>query len=203
MKTEKALAEKGYKIIAGIDEAGRGPIAGPVVAASVVLPADFDFPEITDSKKLSEKKRDEFFDIIKSNALYIGIGISEPEEIDRINILRATHTAMKRAVENMGVLPDIALVDGLPVKGLPCPHNAVVKGDALVKSISCASIIAKVTRDRIMKEYGEKYPCYGFEKHKGYGTKAHIEAIKKYGVCPIHRKTFEPVFSMEHTISLF
>lgn len=203
MKTENLYRLKGYNVIAGVDEAGRGPIAGPVVAGAVILPRDFDFPLITDSKKLTEKKRDEFFDIIKEYALYVGVGIVSPEEIDEINILRATHLAMKKAIENLGSMPDIALVDGLPVKGLPCEHNAIVKGDALVKSISCASIIAKVTRDRIMTEYDDLYPQYGFAKHKGYGTKAHINAIKKYGVCPIHRKTFEPIFSMEHTISLF
>lgn len=203
MKVEKEYIEKGYKIIAGVDEAGRGPIAGPVVAGAVILDLDFNHPEITDSKKLSEKKREEFFEIIKNEALYVGVGIVEPEEIDKINILVATHKAMRLAIENLGIMPNIALVDGLPVKGLPCEHNAIVKGDALVKSISCASIIAKVTRDRIMNEYDLKYPEYGFKNHKGYGTKAHIEAIKTYGSCPIHRKTFEPIYSMEHTLELF
>ena len=203
MKIENEYREKGYNIICGVDEAGRGPIAGPVVAGAVILPLDFDFPQITDSKKLTEKKRDEFFDIIKANALHWSVGIIEPKEIDEINILRATHKAMRFAIEGLGIMPDIALVDGLPVKGLPCSHDAIVKGDAKVKSISCASILAKVTRDRIMIEADKLYPEYGFAGHKGYGTKAHIEAIEKYGVCPIHRMTFEPIYSMEHKLTLF
>ena len=203
MKTEIQYTEKGYKIIAGVDEAGRGPIAGPVVAGACILPLDFNHPLITDSKKITEKKRDEYFDIIKSEALSWAVGIIEPKEIDEINILQATHKAMRLAIEGLNVLPDIALVDGLPVKGLPCEHNAIVKGDALVKSISCASILAKVTRDRIMIELGEKYPEYNFQKHKGYGTKEHIEAIKKHGPCPAHRLTFEPIRSMESTLYLF
>ena len=203
MTEEEKYRKLGYRIVAGVDEAGRGPLAGPVVAGSVILPEDFDYPEITDSKKLSEKKREEFFDIIKTQALYVGVGIVSPQEIDRINILAAAHKAMKLAVLDMGIMPDMALCDGLPVKGLPCPHNAIVKGDALVKSISCASIIAKVTRDRIMKEYDKIYPQYGFASHKGYCTKAHIKALEEYGACPIHRKTFEPIFSMEHRLDLF
>lgn len=203
MNIEKEYLEKGYKIIAGVDEAGRGPIAGPVVASAVILDLNFNHEEITDSKKLSEKKREEFFEIIMSEALHVGVGVIEPAEIDEINILAATHKAMRLAIENLGVMPDIALVDGLPVKGLPCHHNAIVKGDALVKSISCASIIAKVTRDRIMNEYHIKYPEYDFKKHKGYGTKAHIEAIKKHGPSPIHRMSFEPIYSMEHKLELF
>ncbi|MBQ7257168.1 MAG: ribonuclease HII [Abditibacteriota bacterium] len=194
---------KNYKIIVGIDEAGRGPIAGPVVAGAVILPEDFSNPEITDSKKLSEKKREEFYDIIVNEALAWAVGIVSPKEIDEINILKATHKAMRLAIEALSIKPDFALVDGLPVKGLPCEHEAVVKGDALVPAISCASIIAKVTRDRIMVEEDKKYPLYGFKGHKGYGTKAHIEAIKKYGVCPIHRVTFEPIFSMLNTLKLF
>ena len=195
--------EKIQKIIVGIDEAGRGPIAGPVVAGAVILPEGFSHPEITDSKKLSEKKREEFYDIIVGEALAWAVGIVSPKEIDEINILKATHKAMRLAIEALSIKPDFALVDGLPVKGLPCEHKAIVKGDALVPSISCASIIAKVTRDRIMVEEDEKYPEYGFKDHKGYGTKAHIEAIKKYGVCPIHRVTFEPIFSMLNTLKLF
>lgn len=203
MQFEREKQKEGYEIIAGIDEAGRGPIAGPVVAGAVILPFSFSHKEITDSKKVSEKKRDEFYEIITSEALYWSVGIAEPKEIDEINILRATHKAMRLAIENLGIMPEIALVDGLPVKGLPCFHQAIVKGDSLVKSISCASIIAKVTRDRIMIEYDKIYPQYGFGKHKGYGTKAHIDAIKKYGVCPIHRVSFEPIFSMEHRLELF
>ena len=194
---------KNYKIIVGVDEAGRGPIAGPVVAGAVVLPEGFSHPEITDSKKLSEKKREEFYDIIVREALSWAVGIVSPKEIDEINILRATHKAMRLAIEQLSLKPDFALVDGLPVKGLPCEHEAIVKGDALVPAISCASVIAKVTRDRMMAEEDEKYPLYGFKKHKGYGTKEHIEAIRKYGVCPIHRVTFEPIFSMLNTLKLF
>ena len=191
------------KIIVGIDEAGRGPIAGPVVAGAVILPEGFSHSEITDAKKLSEKARDEYYDIIINRAVTWAVGIVSSKEIDEINILKATHKAMRLAIENLSVTPDFALVDGLPVKGLPCEHEAIVKGDALVPSISCASIIAKVTRDRIMIEEDEKYPLYGFKDHKGYGTKAHIEAIKKYGVCPIHRVTFEPIFSMLNRLNLF
>ncbi len=191
------------KIIVGIDEAGRGPIAGPVVAGAVILPEGFSHPEITDSKKLSEKKREEFYDIIVNEALAWAVGMVSPKEIDEINILKATHKAMRLAIEALSIKPSFALVDGLPVKGLPCEHEAIVKGDALVPAISCASIIAKVTRDRIMVAEDEKYPEYGFKKHKGYGTKEHIEAIKKYGVCPIHRVTFEPIFSILNTLNLF
>ena len=190
-------------IIAGVDEAGRGPIAGPVVAGACVLPPDFMEEDITDSKKLTEKKREFFFNVIKDKALYWAVGIVEPAEIDETNILIATHKAMRLAIEGLGVKVDKALVDGLPVKGLPCPHEAIVKGDAKVKAISCASILAKVTRDHIMIDYDKIYPGYGFAKHKGYGTKEHIEAIEKLGTCPIHRKTFEPIYSMEHKLSLF
>lgn len=203
MTIEQEYIENGYKIVAGVDEAGRGPIAGPVVAASVVLPADFFCEEITDSKKLTEKKREYLFELIQKEAVYIGVGIISSEEIDATNILIATHKAMGLAVSNMDILPNIALVDGLPVKGLPVPHKAFVKGDSLVKSISAASIIAKVTRDHIMIELDKEYPEYGFKKHKGYGTKAHIEAVRKYGSCKAHRETFEPIRTILDTWTLF
>ncbi|MEN6356603.1 MAG: ribonuclease HII [Armatimonadota bacterium] len=183
----------GYESIAGLDEAGRGPLAGPVVAAAVILPECFDPTGIDDSKKLTPAKREMMFERISSEAAAVGVGIVGPEEIDRINILRATHQAMRLALENMGAPYDYVLVDGLSVSGLGAPTLAIVKGDSKCVSIGAASIIAKVTRDAIMVDLDQQYPGYGFAKHKGYGCKSHIEAIERLGPCPCHRKTFSPI----------
>lgn len=179
-----------YSYICGIDEAGRGPLAGPVVAGAVVLPKAKRILYVNDSKKLSEKKRDELFDIIKDEALTYAVGIISPERIDEINILQATYEAMRQAVNKLSVKPDIFLNDAVTIPGIEGKQVPIIKGDAKSLTIASASILAKVTRDRIMVEYDSMYPEYGFAKHKGYGTKAHIEAIKEYGPCPIHRKTF-------------
>ncbi len=179
-----------YSYICGIDEAGRGPLAGPVVAGAVVLPKGKRILYVNDSKKLSEKKRDELFDIIKDEALTYAVGIISPEIIDKINILQATYEAMRQAVNKLSVKPDIFLNDAVTIPGIEGKQVPIIKGDAKSLTIASASILAKVTRDRIMIEYDSMYPEYGFAKHKGYGTKAHIEAIKEYGPCPIHRKTF-------------
>ena len=185
---EKEYAGKG--MICGIDEAGRGPLAGPVVAAAVILPRDVDYIYLNDSKKVTEKRREALFEQIVSTAVSYGIGIVSHDIIDEINILQATYKAMREAVENMKIRPDICLVDAVTVPELDIPQVPIVKGDAKSLSIAAASVLAKVTRDRIMTELGEKYPQYGFEKHKGYGTKAHIEAIKEFGPAEEHRKTF-------------
>lgn len=187
---EKELQAKGFKYICGIDEAGRGPLSGPVVAAACILPFDADIKELNDSKKLSEKKRDILFDIIKEKAISFGIGMASPSEIDEINILNATMLAMHRALEAMPVKPDFALIDGNVSRGFNIPTQTVVKGDSLSCSISAASILAKVTRDRICQEDAEKYPEYNFKKHKGYSTKEHMDILRRLGPCPIHRKTF-------------
>lgn len=179
-----------YSYICGIDEAGRGPLAGPVVAGAVVLTKGKRILYVNDSKKLSEKKRDELFDIIKDEALTYAVGIISPERIDEINILQATYEAMRQAVNKLSVKPDIFLNDAVTIPGIEGKQVPIIKGDAKSLTIASASILAKVTRDRIMVEYDSMYPEYGFAKHKGYGTKAHIEAIKEYGPCPIHRKTF-------------
>ena len=183
----------GYKVIAGVDEAGRGPLAGPVVAAAVVLPENFDVPGINDSKKLSEKKREALFPVIKSRAIAFGIGMAEHEEIDRINILQASLLAMKRAVEALKILPDYLLIDGKFTIDSIIDQRSVIKGDALSLSIAAASILAKVSRDRMMADLDLRYPEYGFSRHKGYPTKAHKEAILTHGPCPIHRKSFRGV----------
>ncbi|MBP5274468.1 MAG: ribonuclease HII [Abditibacteriota bacterium] len=193
---EKTLREKGVFPVAGVDEAGRGPIAGPVVAAAVILAPDADTGDIDDSKKLSEEKREALFDRIYGMAVSVGVGIVGPGEIDELNILRATHKAMALAVGDLKEKPALALVDGLPVKGLPVRHEAFVKGDSLIKSIGAASIIAKVTRDRLMYALDKEYPEYGFADHKGYGTKKHILAVRRFGILPCHRKSFEPIKSM-------
>ena len=186
----EALAE-GYEIICGIDEAGRGPLAGPVCAACVVLPKGEVIEGVNDSKKLSEKKREALYDVIKEQALDYSIAFASEKEIDEINILQATFLAMRRAFEGLTkVKPDIALIDGNGKPGLGITERTVVKGDAKSANISAASILAKVTRDRYMLEMAEKYPQYQFEKHKGYGTKLHYEMIEKYGICEIHRKSF-------------
>ncbi len=179
-----------FSYICGIDEAGRGPLAGPVVAGAVVLPKGKRILYVNDSKKLSEKKREELFDVIKEEALCFGLGIVSPERIDEINILQATYEAMREAVNKLSVSPDILLNDAVTIPGIDIRQVPIIKGDAKSLTIASASILAKVTRDRIMAEYDLQYPEYGFAKHKGYGTKAHIDAIRQFGPCPIHRKTF-------------
>jgi len=189
---------KGFKIIAGVDEAGRGPLAGPVVSAAVILPQDFSCTGINDSKKLSEKKRCALFPLIREQALAVAIGVSSHQEIDTINILQASLLSMKRAVENLStpaglVRPDFLLIDGKFTLDMDVDQSAIVKGDSKSISIAAASIIAKVTRDAMMKELHDRYPQYNFIQHKGYPTKAHKEAILEYGPCPVHRKTFKGV----------
>ncbi len=187
---ENLLKEKGYKAVCGIDEAGRGPLAGPVFAAAVILPDDLGDLGINDSKKLSEKKRDALFDVIKEKAVAWSVGSADEQEIDEINILNATFLAMKRAVEGLSVKPDIALVDGnrKPCTGIE--EITLVKGDAKSISIAAASILAKVSRDRYLLELDEKYPEYQFKKHKGYPTALHYEMIKEHGISPVHRLSF-------------
>lgn len=192
LETMKVFEKKysSYKLIAGIDEAGRGPLAGPVAAGAVILPENCRILYLNDSKKLSALKRNELFDEIKEKAVAYGVGIISPEKIDEINILQATLEAMREAVKNMSIEPDMLLVDALTIPKMPYKQVGIVRGDAKSVSIAAASIVAKVTRDRIMEDMDNIYPEYGFASHKGYGSKAHIEAIKKYGPCPIHRKTF-------------
>lgn len=215
---EKKLHEEGFRLIAGVDEVGRGPLAGPVVAAAVILPEDFDVLGVDDSKKLTEKKREELFPLIKEKCIAWGIGMADNEIIDDINILQATKLAMKRAINDLcarlgeagengkseeagaaaeaaetgeaAARPDIVLFDAVEIEDLVIPQKAYIKGDANVLCIAAASVIAKVTRDRMMAAYAERYPGYAFEKNKGYGTKAHYEGIRENGICPIHRKTF-------------
>ncbi|HIV46397.1 MAG TPA: ribonuclease HII [Candidatus Acutalibacter stercorigallinarum] len=187
---EKRAGEQGFSAVCGIDEAGRGPLAGPVCAAAVILPPDCDIPGLNDSKKLSEKKREALFPVIQEKALAFGIGWATAEEIDRVNILQATFLAMARAVEALPAPADYALVDGNRMPPLPIPGETIVKGDATSASIAAASILAKVSRDRLLRRLDEEHPEYGFAKHKGYGTKAHYEAIRKYGLLPEHRRSF-------------
>ena len=196
--TEQKYFKQGIRLIGGVDEAGRGPLAGPVVAACVLIDSNFIITEelsaVKDSKKLSEKKREELFDIIQTQALEVGVGLCAPDTIDRINILQATFLAMKIAVNKLKKKPDQLLLDGkFPLPNYSGKQEAIIKGDAKVFLIAAASIIAKVTRDRIMRQLDEKYPQYGFAQHKGYGTAFHIEALKVYGACPIHRKSFARV----------
>ncbi len=202
---ERHLWAKGYLRLAGVDEAGRGPLAGPVVAAAVVFPSGFLeqeekglFADLTDSKQLSGQERVRFFDILTASPLVeIGIGFGEVREIDEINILRSTHRAMARAIMDLPAPPDHAIVDGLPVPDLPCPSSAIIKGDSKSLSIAAASVIAKVTRDRWMCELDRRHPEYGFSRHKGYGTAAHFQALLKHGSTEHHRKSFRPVRDIE------
>ena len=188
---ENELYKKGVTKICGIDEAGRGPLAGPVVVAAVIMPEDSMLEGVNDSKKISEKKREKLYDEITESAIAWGVGIINQKEIDNINILNATKKGLTTALLELTEKPDIILVDALTgIDTLGIPYQSIIKGDAKSYSIAAASIIAKVTRDRIMREWDEIYPEYGFEKHKGYGTKAHIEVIKNQGICPIHRKSF-------------
>jgi len=190
---EHKAVSKGFSRIAGVDEAGRGPLAGPVVSAAVILPESFHNDAVTDSKKLTPKKRDILYDVIREQALAVGVGIAGPDEIDRINILQASLFSMKLAVENLPHPPDYLLIDGNFTIPHPLPQAAIVKGDSLSISIAAASIIAKVTRDRLMTDYDARYPGYGFAGHKGYPTQAHRDAIRRLGPCPIHRRTFRGV----------
>jgi ribonuclease HII len=198
---EKQVWANGYARVAGVDEAGRGPLAGPVVAAAVVLPDGFEAAGIGDSKAMSAKAREAMFEYITSRAAF-GVGISEPDLIDEINILRATDHAMRAALDAIGAAFDFILVDGKPVPDLPARSLAIVKGDSLSVSIGAASIVAKVTRDRIMVDLDCKYPEYGFASHKGYGSRPHLEALDRYGPCPCHRKSFAPVAERIHLCRL-
>lgn len=185
---EQGLAEG--LIFAGIDEAGRGPLAGPVVAAAAIMPTDCSLLYVNDSKKLTAAKREELYDQILDECVAVGIGMASPGRIDEINILQGTYEAMREAVQQLEVKPQMLINDAVIIPGILLPQKSVIKGDAKCYSIAAASIIAKVTRDRIMEQYNALYPEYGFAGHKGYGSAAHIEALKKYGPCPIHRKTF-------------
>ena len=187
---ENEYREKGFNVICGVDEAGRGPLAGPVYAAAVILPSDCVIEGLNDSKKLTEKKREKLFDEIKEKALAYGIASADEKEIDEINILNATFLAMKRAIDSLSVKPDLALIDGNQKPHTDIEEVTVIKGDAKSMSIAAASVLAKVSRDRFMLEMAEKYPQYEFARHKGYGTKLHYEKIAQYGVCDIHRRTF-------------
>lgn len=198
---EKNLITRGYEFVAGLDEAGRGPLAGPVVAGAVIFAPDFimtdNFKLLADSKKLTAKKREALFPIIKQQALACEIGVVSHSTIDKINILEASLLAMARAVEKLNTQPNFLLVDGkFTLRKITTPQKAIIGGDNLIASIAAASILAKVSRDYLMMQYHEQYPLYGFDQHKGYGTKLHIEALRKYGPCPIHRLTFEPIKSM-------
>lgn len=187
---ENEIYDSGVELICGVDEAGRGPLAGPVCAAAVILPRGLEIEGLNDSKKLSEKKRGKLFDAIRSEALSYGIAFASVEEIEEINILNAAMLAMNRAIEKLSVKPVLALIDGNRDSAINMPSRCVVKGDAKCADIAAASILAKVTRDRYMLEMAEKYPEYHFEKHKGYGTKLHYEALREYGPCEIHRPSF-------------
>ena len=194
---EKAWAQ-GYSAVCGVDEAGRGPVAGPVCAAAVILQGGIEIEGLNDSKKLSEKKREQLFEVITEQALAWSVSLVDEKTIDEINILQATYCAMRQAVEGLTSPADFVYVDGNRSEGLDLPHECVVSGDAKVPSVAAASIIAKVTRDRLMRQFAEQYPAYGFEKHKGYETKAHDEALLIYGPCPIHRMTFLRKFYEKH-----
>ncbi len=190
---EKMYHRRGYQRIAGVDEVGRGPLAGPVIAAAVILPKDGIEEKLFDSKKISAKKREKLYETLLSKAQGVGIGIIGQEEIDRINILQATLKAMALAIQNLPIFPDFILIDGSQGITLPVPQKTIRKGDQLCNSVAAASIVAKVTRDRMMLEYHRQYPQYNFAGHKGYGTEEHLRAIEKYGICELHRKTFRGV----------
>lgn len=190
LEFEKEALAKGYKSVCGVDEAGRGPLAGPVCAAAIILPEGVIIDGVNDSKKLSEKKRESLFDVIREQALSYSIAYAMVDEIEEINILNATMLAMRRAIDGLDIKADYAMIDGNKIPPLDIDAECIVKGDAKSMSIACASILAKVSRDRLLYKYAEEYPMYGFDKHKGYGTKVHREAILKYGPCPYHRKSF-------------
>ena len=186
-------SKQGITLIAGVDEVGRGPLIGPVVAAAVILPQNFTLKGLTDSKKLSEKKREEFYEIIKKEAIAIGVGIVSEKRIDEINIYEATKEAMKEAINNLNIKPEHILIDAMPLE-LDIPTTSIIKGDLLSITISAASVIAKVTRDHMLYEIDNEYPMYDLKNNKGYGTKKHLEAIKEYGITKYHRLSFKPVF---------
>ena len=187
---EDSFYAQGYQVICGVDEAGRGPLAGPVCAAAVILPKHLEIPGLTDSKKMTDKKRRELFPLIQEQSVAYGIGLASQEEIDEINILQATFLAMERALSQLNVRPDMVLIDGNRERDFGVPVQTVIKGDSLSANIAAASILAKVTRDNLMMELAQQYPQYGFEIHKGYGTKAHYEALRQYGASPINRRSF-------------
>ncbi len=188
---EKQAVNDGYKIVCGVDEAGRGPLAGPVCAAAVILPEGIEIDGLNDSKKISEKKREQLYDVIIEKAIAYSIAFGSVEEIEQFNILGATFIAMNRAIDSLSIKPDLALIDGNRIpKDIKIDCKTVIKGDSKSYSVAAASILAKVTRDRLMLDFDKKYPQYGFAKHKGYGTKVHYEAIKQYGICEIHRPSF-------------
>ena len=193
LKYEKEAYNLGYQLIGGVDEVGRGPLVGPVVTACVILPKNYQLDGLTDSKKLSEKKREKFCEIILKDAISVGIGIIYEDKIDEVNIYEATKLAMYAAIDNCDIKPDYILIDAMKLDNLSVPSVSIIKGDLKSISISAASVIAKVTRDRMMYELDKKYPMYGFAKNKGYPTKEHVEAIQKYGILKEHRKTFNPV----------
>ena len=194
LSLEHALNARGISLIAGIDEAGRGPLAGPVAAAAVILPKNFSCQGLDDSKKISASARRKLYDHLTTHPdINWSVATADHEEIDRINILQATHLAMRRAVEALSEAPDHCLIDGLPLRNFPYPHDGIVKGDSISLSISAASIIAKVTRDDIMQKIDREFPQFGFAKHQGYGTKAHLEALRIHGPCRHHRRSFQPV----------
>ena len=198
-KYERELQERGVKLIAGVDEVGRGPLVGPVVTACVILPQNYELEGLTDSKKLSPKKRELFYDIIMRDAISVSIGMRDEKVIDDINIYEATKQAMYEAIEKAKVKPEHVLIDAMKLEKITIPSTSIIKGDLKSITIAAASVIAKVTRDRMLVELDKKYPEYGFKKNMGYGTKQHIEAIEKYGIIPEHRKTFSPVSkNLEH-----
>lgn len=199
-KYEKELNEKGITLIAGVDEVGRGPLIGPVVAAAVILPKDYHLEGLTDSKKLSEKKREYFYEIIKKEAISIGIGVVDEKKIDEINIYEATKVTMKEAINNLDVKPEHILIDAMPLD-LDIPTTSIIKGDLLSITISAASVIAKVTRDHMLYVIDKEYPMYDLKNNKGYGTKKHIEAIKKYGITKYHRLSYKPVSDYKNKIN--
>ena len=190
------METQGFRVIAGLDEAGRGPLAGPVVAAAVILPPMKKWVGVDDSKKLSPEQREKAFSLILQQEAAVGIGIVDAREIDRLNILRASLKAMEQAVQNLPLSPDFLLIDGLHSLTLPLAQRAIPKGDQRCQSIAAASIVAKVTRDRLMVAYHDEYPQYNFAKHKGYGTKEHLQAIRQYGHCPLHRQSFKPIYQL-------
>ncbi|MBV8899124.1 MAG: ribonuclease HII [Verrucomicrobia bacterium] len=196
LRYENELRARGIRVVAGVDEAGRGPLAGPVVAAAVILPKDFRLPGLTDSKQLSAAVRERLFLALRTDrAVAVAVGMAPAWEIDQVNILQATHRAMQRALGTLEWRPQHVLVDGLPVPSLVLPQTAIVGGDAQSLSIAAASVIAKVTRDRLMEGWHRRFPHYGFDRHRGYPTKEHLQRLRTYGPCPIHRRSFAPVGS--------
>jgi len=193
---EEEIQAQGFRVIAGLDEAGRGPLAGPVVAAAVVLTPTKKMAGIDDSKKLSPEQREKIFSLILQQAAAVGIGVVDAREIDRLNILRASLKAMEQAVQNLPLSPDFLLIDGIHSLTLPLAQRAIPKGDQRCQSIAAASIVAKVTRDRLMLAYHDEYPQYNFARHKGYGTREHLQAIRQYGCCPLHRQSFKPIYQL-------